>query len=244
MNASYVNRNELRHINRYPGLRPFVKNDNVIFFGRNTETEQLLDSIRVNKTFILFGKSGLGKLSLINADIIPRLMVENYYPVLIRFYNTKKDPADIVGDELKKHISKNALSSSDNRQKSDLSNLLSRWDKEQKPILIFDQFEEFFYYDTKKREALISELAFIVINDLFIQKEQANSQPRLPLQRKDVKLLFLIHSDRLNLMNEISERIPGIFNNRFQLKPLLKEKAEQAMVLPAQIPDIESDHLF
>ena len=244
MSASPNSKNEVKQLNRYPGLRPFVKNDNIIFFGRNTETEQLLDSIRVNQSFILFGKSGLGKSSLINAGIIPRLTAENYCPILIRFYNAKRDPHEIVTEELQKYTSEESISSSSASQKNTLSQLLSRWRGEQKPVLIFDQFEEFFYYDSKKRDSFISELAFVVNNDLVKQAEPLSNKPAILAKKSDVKLLFLIRSDRLNLMNEISEKIPGIFNNRYQLKPLLKEKAEQAVVLPAQIQDEESGQVF
>ena len=244
MSASPNSKNEVKQLNRYPGLRPFVKNDNIIFFGRNTETEQLLDSIRVNQSFILFGKSGLGKSSLINAGIVPRLTAENYCPVLIRFYNAKRDPHEIVTEELQKYIGEENINSSSASQKHTLSQLLSRWRGEQKPVLIFDQFEEFFYYDSKRRETFISELAFVVNNELVKGAEPAGNKPALSVKKIDVKLLFLIRSDRLNLMNEISEKIPGIFNNRYQLKPLLKEKAEQAVVLPAQIQDEESGQVF
>lgn len=237
--------------NRYPGLRPFVKDESAVFFGRNVEIEQLIDSIKVNKSFILFGKSGLGKSSLVSAGVLPRLVAQSIFPIIIRFYNSsdaggsKKikndDPLSNITKEVKAHIDEKALSLfPDAKHATDLPLLLSLWTKPETPLLIFDQFEEFFYFDKDKRELALQQIAAIANNDVYshhalrdmVKQEGSGSfyEKKIP-----VKLLFLIRSDRLNLMDEVFEKIPGIFNNRFNLKPLLKEKAEQSVILPAQI---------
>jgi len=55
------------------------------------------------------------------------------------------------------------------------------------------------------------------------------------LKKPEVKLLFLIRSDRLSLLEEFSSKLPQILTHRYQLKPLTAEKAEQAIALPAQL---------
>lgn len=242
--------------NRYPGLRPFVKEESAVFFGRNVEIEQLIDSIKVNKSFILFGKSGLGKSSLISAGVLPKLVKQHIAPVIIRFYNantaqgskeTKQDdPLLNITTELKKQLDKTVLAlfpeTDDTR---DLSLLLSLWTQPETPLIIFDQFEEFFYFDKDKREVAIAQIAAIANHDVFshpdLRRPATQEIPEIFHERKiPLKLLFLIRSDKLNLMDEVFEKIPGIFNNRFNLKPLLKEKAEQSIILPAQIRDAVS----
>ena len=214
---------EVRRGNRYPGLRPFETYEKSIFFGRNTEIEALLDSIKVNPTLILFSKSGLGKSSIINAGVVPEVSRDGYLPITIRFFSTSSAPLSMVTNEI--------LEAVDIKDKSkSLVEIFEQWPVAQKPILIFDQFEEFFYHTAAAREQMIHELA-----RLLKQNISKSDVPHGDCWRAPVKLLFLIRSDRLNLMNEISSKLPGIFNNRFELKPLLRAKAEQSIVLPAQI---------
>ena len=70
---------------RYPGLQPFDKGQSTIFFGRDKETKDLFYKICLEKMVVLFGKSGLGKSSLLNAGVSPLLERNGYLPIRIRF---------------------------------------------------------------------------------------------------------------------------------------------------------------
>ena len=63
---------------RYPGIRPFERKDQAIFFGRDTDIEHLSRIISLEKFVVLNGKSGLGKSSLLNAGVIPELESMGY----------------------------------------------------------------------------------------------------------------------------------------------------------------------
>ena len=72
---------------RYPGATPFSVEQEHIFFGRAQDTENLFRLVRRETMVVLYGKSGLGKSSLINAGLIPRFREEGaYHPVSVRFY--------------------------------------------------------------------------------------------------------------------------------------------------------------
>ncbi|MEY4904862.1 MAG: hypothetical protein RLZZ292_2677 [Bacteroidota bacterium] len=58
---------------RYPGVRPFEAQDKDLFFGRTQDIADLCDLISIEKLVVLYGKSGYGKSSLLNAGILPRL---------------------------------------------------------------------------------------------------------------------------------------------------------------------------
>src|SRR3954471_21860059 len=76
---------------RYPGPRPFLFEDQEIFFGRKKEVEFLTALVLNNKTTVLQGKSGYGKSSLINAGIIPELISSaNCEIIRVRLYNFDK----------------------------------------------------------------------------------------------------------------------------------------------------------
>ncbi|MDZ4792686.1 MAG: hypothetical protein SGI83_00250 [Bacteroidota bacterium] len=70
---------------RYPGLQPFDKGQSTIFFGRDQEKKELYYQVCLEKMVVLFGKSGLGKSSLLNAGVSPLLESNGYLPIRVRF---------------------------------------------------------------------------------------------------------------------------------------------------------------
>jgi len=69
----------------YPGLLSFQAEDAAIYYGRNSEIQQLIERLNVNrlnrtrKLVLLLGASGTGKSSLIRAGILPRLRWDTAY---------------------------------------------------------------------------------------------------------------------------------------------------------------------
>ncbi len=57
----------------FPGLRTLTDKDAPIFFGRGSETDDLIDRISRNRFVAVVGASGSGKSSLVWAGLIPRL---------------------------------------------------------------------------------------------------------------------------------------------------------------------------
>jgi hypothetical protein len=75
---------------RYPGLFPFDKGQSTIFFGRDKEKKELYNQVRLEKMVVLFGRSGLGKSSLLTAGVSPQLERNGYLPIRVRLnFNTK-----------------------------------------------------------------------------------------------------------------------------------------------------------
>lgn len=57
----------------YPGLRPFSRAENAIFFGREDQVDQLLDKLEETHFLAVVGTSGSGKSSLVRAGLLPAL---------------------------------------------------------------------------------------------------------------------------------------------------------------------------
>lgn len=57
----------------FPGLRPFESSDCHLFFGRQAQTEALLDRLSRNHFLAVVGTSGSGKSSLVKAGLLPDL---------------------------------------------------------------------------------------------------------------------------------------------------------------------------
>ncbi|HKH71175.1 MAG TPA: hypothetical protein VKA59_07470, partial [Vicinamibacterales bacterium] len=69
----------------WPGLLTFSEADRHHFRGRQTETEELHRLVMRERLTVFFGLSGLGKSSLLQAGLFPRMRQERVFPVYIRF---------------------------------------------------------------------------------------------------------------------------------------------------------------
>jgi hypothetical protein len=59
--------------NPFPGLRPFEPEEDYLFFGRETQTRELLRRLRRTRFLAVVGTSGSGKSSLVKAGLLPAL---------------------------------------------------------------------------------------------------------------------------------------------------------------------------
>ena len=78
------------------GLSPFTSATKEYFFGRDREIRHLFLRVRDQPLTILYGKSGLGKTSLLGAGLIPKLQVEGYRPCLVRLGFEPIDPSAVA----------------------------------------------------------------------------------------------------------------------------------------------------
>ncbi|MET0657409.1 MAG: TIR domain-containing protein [Steroidobacteraceae bacterium] len=57
----------------YPGMRAFREDDASFFFGRESETEEVLEALADNDVVLITGAAQIGKTSLVQAGLLPRL---------------------------------------------------------------------------------------------------------------------------------------------------------------------------
>src|SRR3954452_128778 len=76
---------QLDRDNPWPGLESFEENARDYFHGREAEAEDLLRRVTDAPLTVLFGKSGLGKTSLLKAGLFPRLRAAGMLPIYARF---------------------------------------------------------------------------------------------------------------------------------------------------------------
>lgn len=241
---------------RFPGTHPFSEPQESLFFGRLTEVEEVYASIKANNVFLIHGISGIGKSSLINAGLIPKLRDNGFSPVAVRFGEKKiftrnkggKDRNTRQLDRLIFEI-KNQLCAYTNDPgiPHNLWFCVKLFNYYRSvPVIIFDQFEEFFYASQRDVEEAIKPIAELVKIGLPAEVEkgsfEADFQKFMPGQNREfqysqpkVKLVFSIRSDRLEKLEVFSASIPSLMNDRYQLKGLQSIYAEQAMVLPAML---------
>lgn len=244
-----------RFTHRYPGVRPFEASEKHLFFGRNRDIEDLYDLILLERLSVLFGKSGYGKSSLLNAGVLPRFThpdapeSRRYRPVQVRFgaYQPGKSipPLDAVVNAL------DAFTLSEPyRFLATLIPAPRLWSQfkmrqsvgdTSRFLLVFDQFEEFFTYPEAEQAAFRAELAELlyeeVPQDVRLAARACTREQRAFLSEAfDAKALFVIRSDRLSLLDGMKDKLPGILHKRYELQALDAGQAREAIVMPALLP--------
>src|SRR5574337_728022 len=237
---------------RYPGTRPFSESpeDRQRFFGRDREGEQLYLRVLSVSLLLQFAKSGLGKTSLLQASLFPRLRQKHFLPVLVRFNETDESPIDAVARSFRQACQKEQLEVPALRTEG-LWDLLStafvwRGDLLLTPVLVLDQFEEVFTVrDALFRARLAEELGALATGvppERLCSNEAGESEPRAP--RPNVKIVISMREDYLGAVEEFSPAIPNLFHERLRLEPLSEEGAREAITNPAQLLAQEGEEPF
>ena len=79
--------------NPWPGLASFTEEQSAFFHGRDEEIRALARLMERKPLTVLFGQSGLGKSSLLQAGVFPRLRAANFCPIYIRLDHAAGAPA-------------------------------------------------------------------------------------------------------------------------------------------------------
>jgi len=130
------------------GLQSYTEAQSNSFFGRDAETDTLTSLIELNTLTIVFGRSGTGKTSLLNAGVFPRLRKSFCLPFRIRleFNENSPDLISQIKKVLKEEIDKYGFKVESYPSTETLWEYFHKeplW-KTVTPILVFDQFEEIF----------------------------------------------------------------------------------------------------
>jgi len=73
------------------GLESFREETRAYFFGRDVEIAEIYLRLRSHPLLVLYGRSGLGKTSILRAGLIPRLTAANHRPAIHRLdYSNKR----------------------------------------------------------------------------------------------------------------------------------------------------------
>lgn len=240
--------------NPWPGLVAYHEADEQFFHGREDECAELLRLVQRETLTILFGLSGIGKSSLLQAGLFPRLRQQQVFPVYIRLGFSAGQPD--LSTQVKQAIATAAAKAGvqgpeDIAPQDTLWEYFHRrdadfWNERNRlvlPLLVFDQFEEIFTLgrlDAGRVKA--SELFLHELGDLIegrppaALKEHLDRHPEnsgnFSFNRHYYKVLLSLREDFIPELEGLRERIPSVVHNRMRLQRMNGAAALQVVAHP------------
>src|SRR5262252_7810721 len=230
------------------GLAPFTESDSKFFAGRGEEIDKLLRLVRRDTLTLLYGVSGLGKTSLLQAGLFSALRAEDYLPVPIRL-----DYVDGAAPPAQQVLSAIAKASNDANVEAPVplpgETLWEYFHRESNhfwsprndlitPFLVFDQFEECFTLgrETAGRErrgaAFTSELADLVENRPPAALRSDPQRARdFSFKPRPLKVLLAMREDYLADLDRIRSQFRALAQNRLRLLPMGERQAREVIDL-------------
>ena len=180
--------------NPYKALNAYEETDQKVFVGRQEEAKELFRLVKFNSLTVVFGKSGIGKTSLINAGLFPLLREKNFRPIRIRlnFSENALSLKEQICSAVKAGLSPGEIDENKIELESTIEDIPptpisvkeTLWEyfhrvthfklneKKEKtiltPVLVFDQFEEVFTMGKHHEEtnSIIDELYYLIEDQL------------------------------------------------------------------------------
>ncbi len=217
------------------GLQSYTEAQADKFFGRDAEIDNLTKLVETNTLTIVFGKSGTGKTSLLNAGVFPKLRKDYCLPFRIRleFRDDSPDLVTQIKQVLKEEIDKYGFTVEAYPGAETLWEYFHReplWNAVT-PILVFDQFEEMFTlakrnerFGAKEQAIFWEELADVIENSIpeSLKEQVLNNKEQVAYnyRKQHAKIVFAFREEFLPEFESITAKIPSIKFSRFRLLPM------------------------
>ena len=239
--------------NPWPGLASYTEAQSAFFFGRATETAELFRLVRRAPLTVLFGQSGLGKTSLLQAALFPRLREADLLPLLLRLDHDEKAPplAAQVRAVINRAIEHREVDAPPCGAEEELWEYFHRkdvdfWSARNRlivPVLVFDQFEEIFTLGRatperrERGQRFLEELA-----DLVEQRPSAALRARLEagtveaarfdFDHEFCKVVLSLREDYLADLEMLRPLMRSLGSNRIRIARLQPAQALEAVAQP------------
>lgn len=237
-------------VSPYRGIHPFGYADRQKFFGRENVIQEICSYVLLYRLVVLFGKSGAGKSSLLNAGLIPALEREGFRPERLRLGTSAEYPILVKpiscgaqGPFLPSIFNETAPGEEGGAERTlplGLETFLAVVKEKTAaandrpvvhPVLIFDQFEELFTrFQPKRAEPAEEKRA--------VQGRLRDAIVHLALDRSlRVKLVLAIREDFLGDLEVLAKDYPRVLNYRRRLNYLTPAEAKSAILKPFSHPN-------
>ena len=242
--------------NPWLGLVSFTEETRGYFHGREEEAAELSRRVQRKLLTILFGQSGLGKTSILQAGLVPRLRPEGFCPVYVRIDYDPKSPSP--SDQIKRAVFAATAAAGTWTQSGAAVSGETLWEflhhrddvlkdatgRTLIPILIFDQFEEIFTLaqtdeaGRRRAQEFLADLADLVENrppvalEARIDRDEADAA-KFDFARADYRILISLREDYLAHLEGLKAQMPSVTQNRMRLARMTGAQAVAAVRAPA-----------
>ncbi len=240
---------KITKINPFPGLRPFSTEESHLFFGREGQSEIVLEYLGKNRFAAVTGASGSGKSSLIYCGLIPVLyggfITEAGSKWKIMATRPGNSPIENLANVLAKNESKEKYSEDGHIKQYILNTVLRRSSfglvdavkqmktpKKENILLIIDQFEELFRYkESRKDSTTVNETEAYI--KLLVN---AVKQKELPIY-----IVLTMRSDFIGECSQFQELTNLINDSNYLIPQMSREDFRNAVLGPVSVGGAEID---
>jgi WD40 repeat protein len=214
----------------YVGLQPYGEDDALFFFGREAERKILSANLGASRLTVLYAESGVGKSSVLRAGVAHHLNERaeqdarerggpRVLPVV--FGDWRDDPAEGLARAIRDAAARFGQDSELAGEPLDKAIAAVNEGLEARPMIILDQFEEYFRYHAAAEDEPFAEQFVAAVN------------------RPDLRAGFLvaIREDALARLDLFQGRIPDLLANYVRMDHLDVEAARTAMEKPLEVFD-------
>ncbi len=248
----------------YRGIESFRYIDQRIFSAREDETWDLLSNILIYRGVLLYGDSGSGKSSLVNAGLIPVALKEKLIANRLRIHPRRGKEFKIERISIESEDKPPYLPSAFIEKGSDKDGALSleisledfykrllrlrkapdepQTPGELRPLLIFDQFEEFItLFEEALRGGDTPEAKLAQKEAPEVQQAVLDTLTKLiEDETLPVKVLLVFREDYLAKLNLLFQNCPDLLDQYVRLLPPRVEEAEKIIRAPFVNDDLKS----
>ncbi len=239
----------------WPGLATFTEEQAGLFHGRDAEIRDLTKRTERNALTVLFGQSGLGKSSLLQAGVFPRLRANSYWPIYVRLDHSPGAPPP--AEQIKALVQADTVRAGRWTAPGSAKPGESLWEffhhRDDRlvspagrivvPVLVFDQFEELFTLgagsgsERARAFAFMSELAELVENrpseKLVARLEDSSAEmDAFDFSRTEYRVVITLREDYLPHLESLKTAMPALMENRMRLARMTGTQALEAVVKP------------
>ncbi|MCK4919704.1 MAG: hypothetical protein KAS71_01580, partial [Bacteroidales bacterium] len=214
-------------LNPFPGLRAFTQEESHLFFGREGQVDNVVNSLLKNKFIAVIGSSGSGKSSLIYCGVLSKVIEKGNWNVI------KTRPGSMPFENLFQSVNSTLTNSPDTKKdissiKKSVSLLLKKNHEETKKsnVFVIDQFEELFRYSSLGEEK----------DSVLSRKEYADFLVDL-VNQSDVPV-YIIITMRSDFIGECSrfQNFTALINKSNYLIPRMsRENFKSVIVEPIKL---------
>ncbi len=211
------------------------------FCGRERATKELYSVVENNIITTLYGKSGIGKSSLLQAGLFPPLRANNYFPVMIRLGigEINDGYCETIISAIKSAIASAGgkccgtpppPSTDEERLWNFFHHTEFRNSKDEVvfPVMVLDQFEELYFRDRRHLNILLKAIYLLVDDTMLATSNEENII--------NYRIIISIREDDLFHIEESIDklRLVEMKYNRYRLRELSGQEARDIILRPQE----------